>query len=543
METESLKKMGSHSWDVIVVGTGVGGATIGYQMARQGLRVLFLEKGLFLAGDSKGLKGLYPECHPSWRRGDFEDFSRLLALSGRRWEALWEGEGFALKRFIPFLGAGVGGSSLLFGGAMERLFPHDFHAHERHRSSAQTTLPARWPITYEELEPYYLAAEKLYGVRGTEDPLKKVSQYGYLPPPPLTPPARELRDFFQDKGFHPYQLPVAVRDPRDCPGCQGFLCPRSCKNDSATVCVEPAVKDHGAGCMDRCVVHSLVLKKNRVEAVRCWHNGQPLHLKANVFILAAGAIDSPLILLRSLKEHPGLSMPVGIQLLGRNLMRHHVDLYAVLTHSTEGLPTNRKEIAFNDFYLTPTGKYGTVQSFGALPPGPVILHELESLCPRPLRPYLKKMAPAVDCLVEKLFSRTMILAAIKEDLPYEENRVEWLEKDPDDHSQGKIVYRLSETERRAIQDFRTLVCSALRPYRFVTLKEAENNRRLAHACGTCRFGEDPKRSVLDRNNKMHGLSNLYVVDASFFPTSGGTNPSLTIAANALRVGERILAGS
>jgi len=80
----------------------------------------------------------------------------------------------------------------------------------------------------------------------------------------------------------------------------------------------------------------------------------------------------------------------------------------------------------------------------------------------------------------------------------------------------------------------------LRPYRVRLVKQAENNRLLAHVCGTCRFGTDPKDSVLDAHNRAHGLSNLYIVDGSFFPSSGGTNPALTIAANALRVADHLI---
>jgi choline dehydrogenase-like flavoprotein len=80
----------------------------------------------------------------------------------------------------------------------------------------------------------------------------------------------------------------------------------------------------------------------------------------------------------------------------------------------------------------------------------------------------------------------------------------------------------------------------LRPYRVTLVKQAENNKQLAHACGTCRFGTDPRDSVLDKNNRAHGLSNLYVVDSSFFPSSSGTNPALTIAANALRVADHLI---
>jgi choline dehydrogenase-like flavoprotein len=90
-----------------------------------------------------------------------------------------------------------------------------------------------------------------------------------------------------------------------------------------------------------------------------------------------------------------------------------------------------------------------------------------------------------------------------------------------------------------IKLFRGLISNVLKPYRIMLVKQAENNRLLAHACGTCRFGVNPSESVLDPTNRAHGLSNLYVVDSSFFPSSGGTNPSLTIAANALRVAAHI----
>jgi choline dehydrogenase-like flavoprotein len=95
-------------------------------------------------------------------------------------------------------------------------------------------------------------------------------------------------------------------------------------------------------------------------------------------------------------------------------------------------------------------------------------------------------------------------------------------------------------EKARIEAFRGLMKQALKPYSFSVVKQAANNQRIAHVCGTCRFGTDPADSVLDANNRAHGLANLYVVDASFFPSSGGTNPSLTIAANALRVAAHLI---
>jgi choline dehydrogenase-like flavoprotein len=146
------------------------------------------------------------------------------------------------------------------------------------------------------------------------------------------------------------------------------------------------------------------------------------------------------------------------------------------------------------------------------------------------------VTPVLDGLVH----RRMILATTLEDFSYADNRVEPARAD----AQGArlaIEYRLRDADRARIAAFRTRMRDVLAGYRFKLIKQAENNQRIAHVCGTCRFGDDPAQSVLDRNNRAHGLANLYVVDSSFFPSSGGTNPSLTIAANALRVADHLLA--
>jgi choline dehydrogenase-like flavoprotein len=134
----------------------------------------------------------------------------------------------------------------------------------------------------------------------------------------------------------------------------------------------------------------------------------------------------------------------------------------------------------------------------------------------------------------RLFSRTLILASVQEDLPYGDNRITLGEE-----GEPVLEYRVRPEEKARITLFRDKLKALLSPYRFLVFKEAQNNERIAHVCGTCRFGDDPGTSVLDRNNKAHELDNLYVVDSSFFPSSGGTNPALTIAANALRVAEHL----
>jgi choline dehydrogenase-like flavoprotein len=133
----------------------------------------------------------------------------------------------------------------------------------------------------------------------------------------------------------------------------------------------------------------------------------------------------------------------------------------------------------------------------------------------------------------RLFRRGVLLAAIMEDLPYPSNRV------VPGPALG-IEYHLHARDYTRLKAFRAHVVRALQPYRYLALHQAEKNAMLAHVCGTCRFGNDPNTSVLDLHNRAHGLENLYVVDSSFFPSSAGTNPALTIAANALRVAVHLL---
>ena len=146
------------------------------------------------------------------------------------------------------------------------------------------------------------------------------------------------------------------------------------------------------------------------------------------------------------------------------------------------------------------------------------------------------VTPILRLSLARLFDRSTVLASVMEDLPYADNRVTL-------SAAGRlaITYRIHDHDRQRIRIFRDLIRDALKPYRFMLLKQAENNQRLAHVCGTCRFGVDHRHSVLDATNRAHDVRNLYVVDASFFPSSGGTNPALTIAANALRVADHMIA--
>ncbi len=508
-------------WDVIVIGTGMGGATVGYELALAGQRVLFCEKGR-MPGSPTELAGRFPEeCSTSL---DPRDMKESMSRAGRSLTVIEDRSARTPRRFVPLLGSGVGGSTALYGMALERFFPADL---------------ASWPIPFEDLVPHYEAIEERFHLSGGGDPLREERAHP-RPAPPLPAASAELFDFFGKQGLHPYRLPLACEHRVACAGCQGMLCANDCKNDATRVCLVPAISLHGARLLDECEVLRLEATDTEVTSVICERHGQSLRLRGRRVVLAAGALHTPSLLIRSRSpEWPqGLANHSG--LVGRNLMRHFVDLYAVFTRARPAQDRSMKDLAFNDLYVDRGLKLGTVQSFGQLPPGAVMLAEAaETIAVRwpRLAALFNLVRPLLGWFLDALLARCVVLAMIFEDPPDEDNRVE---PSPDGTDALIVTYHIRDPERTRIAHARSRLSALLRPYRFLLIKQAENNHRLAHACGTCRMGIDPRRSVVDAENRAHGLANLYIVDSSFFPTSAGMNPSLTIAANARRVAQRLI---
>jgi choline dehydrogenase-like flavoprotein len=361
----------------------------------------------------------------------------------------------------------------------------------------------------------------------------------------MSPASEELFDFFLGKGLHPYRLPMACEFRSGCECCQGYLCDKSCKNDSARICLMPSLAEYGADLIDECTVVKLECLRSEVTDIICYHRGRWLRLHGKIVVLAAGALETPRILLSSASTAWPNGLANGSGLVGRNLMRHYIDLYAIRAKTKLDFIPSLKELAFNDLYISGGQKLGTVQAFGALPPAEILVDGIQEEFRQGAFPIAASLfgavKPAMRIFLKHLFHRRIILAGLMEDLPYSENMVA-LSNKTDEYGRRNIIikYCISENERKRIEAFRKELSKILKPYHFVLIKQAENNERIAHACGTCRFGTDPKESVLDPYNRAHGLSNLYVVDSSFFPSSGGTNPALTIAANALRVAAHLI---
>lgn len=524
-------------WDVIVIGTGIGGGTVGYEMARSGHSVLFLERGsASYLPSARALKGDFPEKYFS-RNGALMEDGDLLRRAGRSIQKWVDVCGDKRYEFTPLLGAGVGGSSQLYGAAMERFFSMDFEA-TKNFSNCEGSSSMDWPIDASVFEPYYEKAERLYHVTGGGDPLRVQPQKNQMQ---LSPAGRFIYDLWQAKGLHPYRLPIAHKPYPEahCPGCQATICGAGEKWGSLQACILPAIEKYGAEVLDECEVVELMADSRSVQAALCRHDNEIFLLKAKKFFLAAGAIESPALLLRSKSE----TWPEGLanrsRQVGKNLSRHFMDLCMVKLPKEVSLQPSSKELAMNDFYYFQGKKLGTVQSLGNTPHLESALHEMrsETFASMPYwlaKPYWSLVNTLGRPIVKAVLERHLAFALITDDVSYEENCVRL-----SSHGQIEIHYHLRPEAEARLKIFRDLVRESFQPYGVRFHEQAKNKERLAHASGTCRMGLDPEKSVVDQDNRAHGVDNLFVVDASFFPSGAGINPALTIAANALRVAEKV----
>jgi choline dehydrogenase-like flavoprotein len=527
------------TFDYIIIGTGISGGTIGHYFSEQGKRVLFLEKGPFSITEKK--EG-GPECER--KRGHIfrsKDESLLKSYS-RYYEYIIDTTRKKRDQFIPLLGAGVGGSTSIYGAALERFFPEDFKPKQYFKKFKNASI-IDWEFQYEDLEKYYEQAEKLYHVHGEMDPLRKKYQSSSLLKTELTPIGQELFRLLQEKRLHPYRLPVGHISgaKRKCGGCQAVTCPEDEKFNSYNSAIQSALKSKKIELLVDCEVIKINANENKVNSVDCIFNGLKYQFKAHQFILAAGAINTPVLLLKSKSQFWPKGLGNEYDLVGRFLCRHYMDLLNLKDSSLTRKPfeVDEKELAFNDLYFKGGEKLGTIQSLGGAPSSQLVLSELMTKLKGSSFPFLYFLLK-LFCLtpLSSFFAKRAVsgvnLAMIMEDLPYYENRITIGE-------QGcpEMSYRVFSEGKSRLRLFRKEAKKIFSKYSVTLFKEAENNQRLAHSSGTCRMGKTKREGVVDSQNKVFGISNLYIVDASFFPSSAGINPALTLAANALRVGNYI----
>jgi choline dehydrogenase-like flavoprotein len=516
--------MATERYDIIIVGSGPGGGTMAWKLAKTGKRILLLERGDYL-------------------RRERENWDSKAVFVDARYQARETWYNSAGESFHPGLHYFVGGNSKVYGAVLFRLRQEDF-GEVRH---ADGISPA-WPVGYDEFEPYYQTAEELYQVHGQrgEDPTEPPCPKPYAYPPiSHEPRIQELFDGLKRTGHHPFHLPVgAMLDEKDgqvsphsacirCATFDGYPCLVNGKSDAQLICVDPALRAHpNLTLLTDAYVETLTTDSagQAITGVEVIRRGERLTFAADIVVAACGALSSALLLLRSANDaHPsGLANRSG--LVGRNYMRHNNA--AVMAVSRTPNPTKfQKTLGLNDFYFgADDWEYplGHIQMLGK---SDGVQIEAEGL-------------PAfLQWLREKPFDwiaqHSIDFWLTSEDLPLPQNRVYY--KD------GKVHLDLTETNaeanRRLREKLRQL-CDNLdiHPHLLDRTLYLGNDIPIggtAHQAGTLRFGPDPTTSVLDLSCKAHELDNLYVTDASFFPSIGAVNPTLTIIANALRVADRI----
>lgn len=513
-----MTSLADQTWDVIVVGTGMGGGTIGRRLCEHGLSVLFVERGPNAPRAEE--HGLNPNL---WDR----QARRVRAFWPDPMQATVDG---TTTTFHPPIGAGVGGSSVFYAAALERPAPHDLDdsPHAPHPTGG-------WPVSYAQMRPYFEAAERMFHVCGTRDPLAPQDEdHSSVAAGPDIPPADQaLFEKMRAAGVHPYQGHMALRYLKNCQQCLGTKCPKACKMDGRSAGVEPAVASGRAAVMDGCEVTEIVHDEGGVTALTARRGGTAFTLRARGYVLAAGALSTPRLLLAS-HELGNRS-----DLVGRNLMFHLNEVFALWPGRAHSASEASKAMAYRDLYHHAEGqRFGMVQAMGIAARYGEIVHFINMAFDRSVLrhlPFLRQLTRLPAALAVKIFGNAKLFVGLLEDFPYRENRVTFDAQAPD---RLAITYTIAPELRRRRKAFRRALRKSLPGLRMMLIGTGPE-LNFGHPCGTARFGSDPETSVLDAQCRVHDVDNLWVADASFMPSSMGVNPSLTIAANALRVGDAI----
>jgi choline dehydrogenase-like flavoprotein len=510
------------AYDVIIIGTGAGGGTLARHLAPSGKRILLLERGDWLAREPQ-----------NWDTA--EVFVDNRYISPDTW---YDEKGVAFQPQIHYF---VGGATKLYGAALYRLRKEDFGELRHHDGIS----PA-WPISYDDLEPYYTLAEQHYEVHGArgEDPTEPPASAPYpFPAVSHEPRIQQLAEQLEAAGLHPFHAPCGVRlDEANrpyslcvrCSTCDGFPCLVHAKSDAEVLGVRPALEHANVTLLTNAEVVKLDTDSagTSVSEVVVARNGDTERYTAPIVVLACGAANTAKLLLRSANDQHPNGLANGSDQVGRNYMFHASR--AVLALSRDENPTVfQKTLGLNDFYFGADDfdfPLGNIQMVGKSHPAMF----------RGERPTETKLAP--EWSLDRIAKHAIDFWLSTEDLPRPENRVT---VDRDGAVHLSYTPTNDEPKKRLYAKLKSILHKLdMNPdhliHRFAYMKNDIPVAGVAHQAGTCRFGTDPAASALDVNCKAHELDNLYVVDTSVFPSIGAVNPALTAMANSLRVGDHLL---
>jgi len=492
---------------VVIVGSGMGGGTLAWGLAQRGIDVLVVERGDYL-----------PQEPQNW--------SPEAVFVQRRYkpQEMWiDDHGHEFAPGVHYL---VGGNTKVYGASLPRLREQDFERTEY----PSGTSPA-WPFRYADLEPYYGQVEDLYRVHGTtgEDPSEPWRSSPF-PFPALEhePYVAETIRRLADQGVHPSSTAMGVDlQPGGacirCGTCDGFPCRLGAKSDAQTCGIDPALATGHVRLLKNARVERLIAEQGRVVAVEGEFEGErageTFRITGGAFAICGGAANSAALLMKSASDgHPhGLANSSG--LVGRNYMVHNNTHIAAIDPRRKNDVVFQKTVAINDFYRDMGDGHpgGTIQLIGKVQGS-----------------MMKTHATRVPLMaLNRIAARSMEWLVMSEDLPSLNNRVRL-----DRRGRIQISWKPTNYDRHELLLARAK--SLLRKAGYLGIAEQRFDIALnSHMCGTAVAGTDPNTSVLDPWCRSHDVPNLFVVDSSFFPSSGAQNPALTIGAQALRVAAEV----
>ena len=490
-----------NTFDIIIIGSGAGGGTIARELASTGAKILIVERGDFI-----------PQEDHNWNPASVWKDLRY------RTTETWLDE--AGRSFRPYTHYCVGGNTKFWGTVMYRLRPSDF----KEVQHAEGISPA-WPIDYDALAPYYDRAEAMYEVHGEAglDPTEGPRKPYPFPPVPHSKVVGSIVEQLKAQGLHPSPLPLGLRENCVfCNTCNSFPCKIHAKSDADVCAVRPATASGNVTLWVNAIARKLVTGSTgqKIEAVEIERGGGVETVSAPLVIVSCGAVNSAALLLRSANhKHPnGLANSSG--LAGKRYMAHLATMMQGFHPFRLNDTVFQKTVAINDFYLKGRRvKYplGQIQSQGRT-------HGVmaQTVVPQvPLWAYEMWVSRGVDWL------------AMTEDLPRLENKVTI-----ESNGQIRLHYRPNNVvAHRELVDETTRILKELGFW--IVMKHSHKSKNTTHQCGTLVFGTNPAESVLDAYCRTHDVDNLFVVDASFFPSSAAVNPGLTIVAQAIRTADHI----
>jgi choline dehydrogenase-like flavoprotein len=515
----------AETFDIIIVGSGAGGGTLAQRLAPTGKKILILERGEHL-----------PREADNW-----DSKAVFIDHKYRTKEQWYDKKG---KPFHPNTHYWVGGNTTFYGAALMRLREGDFEE-TQHKGGVSHA----WPIKLADLAPYYHEAETLWRVHGTrgQDPTESGNEPPYAYSAVTDDPGiQKLRAHLEHQGWKPFSLPLGVNLDEHrpvtsacikCKTCGGYPCLVKAKSDARTLAVEPLMDLPNVTLLTGRKVLRLETDPSgrRVTEVVCQTEQGEERWSGDMVALAAGAVNTAVILLASHNAaHPN-GLANGSDQVGRNYAFHTLTAVVSLTAALEDI-SFPKTLAVNDFYWKdPRGGFD-------FPMGHIQL--LEYMSGKTLEGQVSDWLPPAlvpDRFMDALAHRMLSFLVISEDLADPDNRVRL---NPDGRISLDYTHNNLEGHERLVKTLNQALAGFSDHAHPISQHHFDLSSLLplygtAHQVGTTRFGTDPKSSVLDVNCKAHEVDNLYVVDSSFFVTSAAVNPTLTIVANAMRVGDRV----